>query len=141
MKNQSISSIQNSRRNHKSIRKTQKHETKQRKWLTRNEGGSLNFFLNFLGNCCRCNRTLKQCCLMLVNILNMYGYRLFYSFKTITFKFHGFCIIYFINSWNIYLCYCNFFRCYVAFFMRLFQYSCLFFYHGIILCVEGLNRF
>ena len=43
MKNQSISSIQNSGRSHKSISKTQEHETRQGKWITRSKGGSQNF--------------------------------------------------------------------------------------------------
>ena len=54
MKNQSISSIQNSGRSHKSISKTQEHETKQGKWITRSKGGSQNFF-RILGECCRRN--------------------------------------------------------------------------------------
>ena len=43
MKNQSISSIQNSGRSHKSISKTQEHETRQGKWITRSKGGSQKF--------------------------------------------------------------------------------------------------
>ena len=52
MKNQSISSIQNSGRSHKSISKTQEHETKQGKWITRSKGGSqkiLEFWENVAG--------------------------------------------------------------------------------------------
>ena len=43
MKNRSISSIQNSGRSHKSISKTQEHETKQEKWITQRQGGSPKF--------------------------------------------------------------------------------------------------
>ena len=41
--NQSISSLQNPGRSHKSLIKTQEHETNQGKWITRSKGGSQIF--------------------------------------------------------------------------------------------------